>query len=250
MTLALDVELDPDELREVHGTDPRSWFTHVRFGNGESPRHPGYESLEPNHRMKRDLVVPWLARVVPGAKVLDTFSANGAFAFEAMALGAKSVTGVEFDPGRVGTAQLVATYLERHGWASVPRFEVGDVYELERYGSEFDVSLCLGGLYHIPDPVLLLQKLRKVTAKGGYLVLQTSGILRLPGAWARFWWVKDDRAESGFSSLRGGSGRWMFTTKHVDHMLGFAGFEILERRRPPMSKRRRFPWYCALARAV
>ena len=88
MTLSLDVELSPEEAAEIRGTDPRWWFTQFRFANAESPRHPSFARLEANNEFKRSLVLDWVERLAPGARVLDTFCANGAFSFEAARLGA------------------------------------------------------------------------------------------------------------------------------------------------------------------
>lgn len=251
MTLTLDVRLTPDELARLEETDPRWWFTQFRFANGESPRHPASEKLEANNEFKRSLVGDWLERIVPGASVLDTFCANGAFSFEAARLGAGRVVGVDFDPPRIECAQMVARILSAHGWPVVPEFRTGDVYRLaEVAGDDFDVTVSLGGLYHVADPVLVLRRLREVTRTGGHLVFQTSRLAWLPGRWARFMVRGEDRRGGGLSSHREGEGVWQLSPGAVEAMLQVSGFEILEVRRPPVARRRRFRWYAALARAV
>ncbi len=256
MGLTLDVSLTPTEQQLIAASDPRSWFTQFRFNNAESPRHPAYGPLEVYDEMKRRLIVPWLKRVVPGKSVLDTFSANGGFGFEAARSGARSVLGVEFDESRVACANLTASILANHGWETVPHFNVGDVYKLSSEApGPFDVTLCLGGLYHVADPVFVLRQLRSVTTEGGHLLLQTvvlrtTSIVPLPGAWATFWSVQEDRTQAGFSSLSSGSGRWHFTWRLVDQMLSFVGFRVLERKFSPWVRRAHFPWYCVLAVAT
>ncbi len=253
MTLVLDVELTPEELEHVAGTDPRWWFTQFRFANGESPRHPRFDALEANNEFKRRLVLDWLERFAPGARVLDTFCANGAFSFEAARLGASRVLGVDFDPPRIECAELVAGLLSAHGWDNaVPAFRSGDVYDLPAAtgGEEFDVVVCLGGLYHVADPVLVLEALRKAAAAGAHLLLQTSRLVWMPGQWARFSVRGEDRRESGLSSHRAGGGVWELSPGALLAMLRVARFEVLEVRRPPPTKRRKFRWFAALARAV
>ncbi|HEY7283008.1 MAG TPA: methyltransferase domain-containing protein [Actinomycetota bacterium] len=253
MTLVLDVELTPEELRHVAGTDPRWWFTQFRFANGESPRHPRFEALEANNEFKRALVLDWLARLAPGSRVLDTFCANGAFSFEAARLGATKVLGVDFDPPRIECAEFVSGLLSAHGWdRAVPEFRPGDAYDLGAAtgGERFDVVLCLGGLYHVADPVLVLRRLRSAAANGAHLLLQTSRLVWVPGQWARFSVREEDRRGSGLSSHRAGEGVWELSPGAVRAMLRVAGFQVVESRMPPIAKRRKFRWFAALARAV
>jgi tRNA (mo5U34)-methyltransferase len=252
VTLRLDVELTPDELRRVADTDPNRWFTQVAFANGASPRHPRFEALEANNERKRRLVLDWLQRVASGARVLDTFCANGAFSFEAARLGAERVLGVDFDPPRIECAELVSDLLAAHGWATVPEFRSGNVYELAEVtkGEEFDVVLCLGGLYHVADPVLVLHRLREAASPGAHLLFQTSRMVWVPGQWARFSVREEDRRAGGLSSHRAGAGVWELSPGAIRAMLRVAGFEVLEARRPPVAGRRKFRWFTAFARAV
>jgi tRNA (mo5U34)-methyltransferase len=252
VTLQLDVELTPDELQALEQTDPKWWFTQVRFANGETPKHPKFPALEANNEFKRDLVLDWLKRHAPGARVLDTFCANGAFSFEAARLGAARVLGVDFDPPRIEAAELVAGLLAAHDWATVPEFRSGNVYALgEATGGErFDVVICLGGLYHVADPVHVLKQLRAAADDGAHLLFQTSRLARAPGQWARFSVREEDRRGSGLSSHKAGEGVWELSAGALRAMLRVAGFEVLDVRRPPMAKRRKFRWFAALARAV
>jgi 2-polyprenyl-3-methyl-5-hydroxy-6-metoxy-1,4-benzoquinol methylase len=250
--ITLDVELTPDEAARLAGTDPRWWFTQVRFANAESPRHPSFEKLEANNEFKRGLVLDWLEQAAPGAGVLDTFCANGSFSFEAARLGAARVLGIDFDQPRIECASMVAALLAAHGWpGAVPEFVAGDIYRLpDVAGEKFEVVLSLGGLYHVADPVLVLRRLREVTTTGGRLILQTSRLLWVPGRWARFMVRGEDRRGGGLTSHRQGEGVWQLSPGAVEAMLGVAGFRVLQSRRPPVARRRRFRWYAALAEAV
>jgi 2-polyprenyl-3-methyl-5-hydroxy-6-metoxy-1,4-benzoquinol methylase len=252
VAITLDVELSPQEAARLAQTDARWWFTQVRFANAESPRHPGFATLEANNEFKRGLVLDWLERAAPGARVLDTFCANGSFSFEAARLGASRVMGIDFDPPRIECASMVAGLLDAHGWSGViPEFRSGDVYRLaEVAGEEFDVVLSLGGLYHVADPVLVLRRLREVTATGGRLIVQTSRLLWVPGLWARFMVRGEDRRSDGLSSHKEGEGVWQLSPGTVEAMLKVAGFRVLESRKPPVARRRRYRWYAALAEAV
>jgi hypothetical protein len=107
-----------------------------------------------------------------------------------------------------------------------------------------------GGLYHVADPVLVLRRVREVTVTGGHLVFQTSRLMWLPGRWARFMVRPSDRREAGFSSFVPGQGVWQLTPGAVEAMLEVAGFRVLQARRPPVARRRRFRWLAALCEAV
>jgi 2-polyprenyl-3-methyl-5-hydroxy-6-metoxy-1,4-benzoquinol methylase len=251
VALTLDVELGPEEIERVASTDPRWWFTEVHFANARSPRHPAAARLEGNNEFKRGLVLDWVERLAPRARVLDTFCANGAFSFECARLGAASVLGVDFDPPRIECGELVAGLLRAHDWPVVPEFRTGDVYELPAVvGATFDLVLSLGGLYHVADPVLVLRRLREVTADGGHLVLQTSRVVSAPGRWSRFMVRGQDRRGQGLSSHKRGEGVWQLSPGAIEAMLGVAGFRVVETRRPSLRKRRRFPWFAALAEAA
>ena len=252
MTIKLDVELTPAEREAVERTDPKWWFTQVEFANASTPRHPQFEKLEANNEFKRGLVLDWMEKVVPGKRVLDTFCANGSFSFEAVRMGATEVLGVDFDPPRIEAGNFVGSLLRGHGWNVAPEFRSGDVYDLSSVvsGRTFDVTVMIGGLYHVADPVLVLKQARRVTETGGHLVFQTSRLLWMPGRWARFMVRPTDRREKGFSSFKEGEGVWQLTPGAVQAMLGVAGFKVLEERKPPVAKRRRFRWYAALCEAV
>ena len=245
MSLVLDFDLTSAEREVVLAIPPTAWFTHVKFRNAASPLHPQAMALDQNHEMKRSLLLPWIKAHVKGKRVLDLFCANGAFSFEAAMAGAKEVLGVEFSEERVACAQALADIVrEKTEWC-VPKFSVGSVYELGRMFTEpFDVVMCLGGLYHIPDPPYVLDQIRALT--GELLIVQTSSILSGRGSWGEFR-LRQDETGKGMTSVIGGRGAWHLTVECFENMLRHAGFTIMRSCRPPVLKRRRFPLYCALA---
>jgi tRNA (mo5U34)-methyltransferase len=242
--LKLDFMLTSEELAEMTSIPAAYWFTRVKFANGISPRCPESAFLDTNHEMKKTLMLPWIRENVRGKRVLDLFSANGAFAVECALAGADAVVGVEFDAGRVKCAEFLARVLSRHG-VSAPTFCLGDVYSLSRQFSEpFDIVLCMGGLYHIADPPYVLSEIRKVMKEK--LIIQTSGILPSTRNTATFY-IREDRTDRGLTSIRGEMGVWQFSVSCFQSMLQHAGLKVIEDQRPEFWKRRRFPWYCALA---
>jgi len=245
--LNLNASLTKDEFAEMSNISPNAWFTQVKFANGLSPRCQEASTLDANHEMKKRLMMPWIQENIRGKRVLDLFSANGAFAFECALAGAQEVVGIEFDEDRVRCAQFVAGVLRRNGMVA-PQFYVADVYSIaDRFSEPFDVVLCMGGLYHIADPPYILTQIRKLTRDK--VILQTSGVL--PGTDNRATFViREDQTAKGLTSLRGGKGVWMVSVPCFHAILTHAGFHLLEDAQPEASQRERFPWYCALAGAV
>jgi len=221
-----------------------SWFTQVRFANGVSPRCQEASHLDPNHEMKKKLVLPWIRDAVRGKRVLDLFCANGAFAVECALAGAKEVVGVEFDTERVRCAQFLAGVLQRND-VTAPTFCVADVYSIvDRFCEPFDVVLCMGGLYHIADPPYILTQMRRLMKET--MIIQTSGILPGRGNKATFL-IRDDQTNRGLTSIVGGKGVWKISIPCFKAMLTHAGLRVEEDKQPDFWQRRRFPWYCALA---
>jgi predicted RNA methylase len=244
MSLSFDFALTETEQESMRRIPSSAWFTQVDFRNVCSPHHPESD-LDENHRLKRQLILPWLNANVKGRAVLDLFCANGAFSFEAVLAGAKEVVGFEFDKDRVQCAQFLSNIFQSRTGLNAPAFIRGDVYDLSRTFQEpFDVVVCLGGLYHIADPPHVLDQIRDLTRER--LIVQTSSILNGYGSWGKFVLRKDETTR-GMTSLIGGRGAWHLTAECFENMLRHAGFKIVESLRPSIFKRHRFPWYCALA---
>jgi 2-polyprenyl-3-methyl-5-hydroxy-6-metoxy-1,4-benzoquinol methylase len=241
--LCLDFWLTPQESNEMASIPAKNWFTQVKFANGISPRHPEAAVLDINHEMKKKLMLPWIQQNVPGKRVLDLFSANGAFAIECALAGAKEIVGMEFDSERVRCANFLARVLQRNGITSL-KFCVGDVYNLtQRFAEPFDIVLCMGGLYHIADPPYVLSQMRKLMKDK--LIIQTSSVIPGRGNKASFI-IREDRTSNGLSSIQGGKGVWTFSVSCFQSMLHHAGLRVLAEKRPEVWNRGRFPWYCAV----
>ena len=246
--LKFDFDLNKQELEQMRAIKSESWFTQVAFRNATSPRHPEGDNLDANHNLKMKMVLPWIQSQVRGKRVLDLFCANGAFSFQAALAGAREVVGVEFSKDRTQCAEFLASTLSGRIHCTTPTFIAGDVYDLARVFKEpFDVVLCLGGLYHIPDPPFVLTQIRIVTTET--LIVQTSSVLPGRGNRAKFV-VRQDLRHRGLTSVIGGKGAWHYTAPCFESFLRHAGFKVIESARPPLLLRKRFPWYCALAKPV
>jgi SAM-dependent methyltransferase len=243
--LQLDIDLTDEQKTAMAAFPGTSWFTSVSYRNAKSPTHPD-RALAENNAMKQSMVNDWVTAAVRGKRVLDLFSANGAFAIVAALAGAKEVVGVEFAEDRIKCAQFIAGTVRTDCRIE---FKHGDVYKLPEYFPEpFDVTLCLGGLYHIADPAHVLRQIRAVTKE--HLIVQTSQVLNNRGNWAQFKVRRQDRTSQGMTSIRGGYGTWYCTPECLRELLLHGGFNVLEERQPPRAKRRRFPWYLARCETI
>ncbi len=130
------------------------------------------------HARWPDNIPDWLDKYAPGRSFVDVgcmWKINGEIAFEAEARGAKPVTGLDVVPP---TDECMAAYSRRNSEA---RFLVGDLHDptvLNEVGVH-DVVWCGGVLYHVPNPLLALQRLRSITRQ--YLILATMTIPEVPG---------------------------------------------------------------------
>lgn len=240
MTLRLDIELTDSQKAAMAAIPPTSWFTPVVYRNARSPIHPNRRLVE-NNEMKQALVTDWITQSVKGKRVLDLFSANGAFSFIAALGGAREVVGVEYSEERIKCAEFVASTIPSD---SKIVFRHGDVYKITEYFDEpFEVVLCFGGLYHIADPAFVLRQIGALTKER--LILQTAQVLPIPGNWAKFIVRRQDRTQAGMTSIRGGYGTWHYSPGCLRELLLHGGFRIIEERQPSWLKRRRFPWYLA-----
>ncbi|MGI8624371.1 MAG: class I SAM-dependent methyltransferase [Solirubrobacteraceae bacterium] len=122
--------------------------------------------------------VSWIAEHAGGRSFVDVggmLFLIGGRAFTAEEAGATDVTLLD----AADEWDVWAQERERRG--SSVRFVQGDVHDpvtLERVGVH-DIVWCTGVLYHSPDPVLMLNRLRQITRE--YLFLGSHSIPELPG---------------------------------------------------------------------
>ncbi|MBW2307957.1 MAG: DUF1698 domain-containing protein [Deltaproteobacteria bacterium] len=100
-----------------------------------------------------------------GKTVLDVGCNDGFFAFECRRLGASLVVGIEADSLAFKHATLVNDLL---GMGDIS-FKHMTVYDIDRSLGSFDVTLFLGVLYHLKNPVMVLDRLSSIT-KGRMII--------------------------------------------------------------------------------
>ncbi len=247
MTIRIDYELSPEQIQKMRKIQQDAWFHQIQFKNVTTPAHPFSQTLNVNNEEKREVIVPWIRKLVADKTVLDAFCANGIFSFESAFAGARRIVGVDFAPERIEAANFVAEVLRQKGKKIVPEFYACDVYELaERFKQPFDIVIAIGGLYHVADIPYVLKQIRKVTKEK--LILQTSEILNdrfslrnlfcsSSRARAEFI-VRRDRRDEGLTSVFGGA--WRVTIPCLRRILNYSGFQIRMEKRPKNT--RRFPW--------
>ena len=115
-----------------------------------------------------------LPKRLDGRTVLDVGAWDGFYSFEMERRGAAKVLATDhFCWGGNGWATQDGFNLAREALGSKVEDEHLDVLDLspEAVGGTYDIVLFLGVLYHLPNPLLALERVRSVV--GGMLVLET-----------------------------------------------------------------------------
>lgn len=92
-----------------------------------------------------------------GKTVLDAGCNAGYYSFVAKRRGAERVLGVELDPRYVRQAQYLSNLLGLD-----VQFINDDAHKVDASLGTFDIVICTGLMYHIPDPTNVLSKLAAV----------------------------------------------------------------------------------------
>jgi ubiquinone/menaquinone biosynthesis C-methylase UbiE len=109
-----------------------------------------------------------------GRTVLDVGTGSGRYAVELAARGA-SVTGVDFASQMLALAQEAA---QHQGVAERCRWLQGDFLQLKDLDSQYDVSLAIGFLDYIREPLPILQRMFALTKASCYLSFPKRWTLR------------------------------------------------------------------------
>ncbi len=143
--------------------------------------------------------------------VLDLFCSDGYYGFLTQKFCPDArLVGIDSNKDDIDRCRKMANFIN----LGPTSFIEDDVYHYVENCDSFDLILCTGGLYHIPDPLRLLKGLRKITKQ--YLVIQSAitvehddpDYFETPNPWFKTWgslftntrlfsWVK----ESGFNIL-------------------------------------------------
>jgi tRNA (mo5U34)-methyltransferase len=142
-----------------------NWFHSIEL-------EPGF--VTPGYAVTRDrLELLKIPNDLTGKTVLDVGAWDGFFSFEAERRGAERVLATDdFAWTKTGWSSKAGFDLAREALGSHVEDAQIDVLDLdpEKLG-RFDIVLCLGVLYHMRHPMLMLEKVMGVT--GGTLILET-----------------------------------------------------------------------------
>jgi tRNA (mo5U34)-methyltransferase len=235
------VAVDADELRRR--VEAVRWFHTMDLGNGVHT--PGV--YDPRRLLPR-LALP--ARL-DGRRVLDVGAWDGFFSFEMERRGADVLATDSFSWSGGGWGTKDGFDLAREALSSHVRDLWIDPHDLspDRVGGTYDVVLMLGVLYHLRDPLLVLERIRSVTH--GLLVLETeNGMLLTRRPAAEFF---------PGSELNNDSTNWwapnVAATVGMLRACGFSKVDVVWRRPFPLrvakwAKRRRGPHRVSLLHAL
>ena len=194
-----------------------------------------------------DLWRELIARYAPGRRFVDVgcmWKVDGAYAFLAVDAGATEVAGVDLQ------AATPAFEAENARRGMPVRFVRGDVNEraVTAELGTFDVVFCSGVLYHVPNPLFTLGRLRTIARET--LILGTSiipelsrpqaaiyyphlpdrarGVLtyRTPPGYDKIGLDTEYRAEWDYANYF-----WGLTPSCVEALVTTAGFRVVERHR-------------------
>lgn len=106
-----------------------------------------------------------------GLRVLDIGARDGYFSFEIEKRGAE-VLAVDYCP-----SQEMGFDVAKQILGSSVQFLQANLYELPSCDlEEFDIVLCLGVIYHVPDPYLTFEILRALVKVGGQVFLESNNL--------------------------------------------------------------------------
>lgn len=162
------IALSEEQRREIAGIN---WWHHIPIGPLRTPGRTSAAHQE------------WIAQQLPadlrGASVLDIGAWDGYFSFLAEARGASSVLAIdELQNPSAHTSGTEGFELAKRLLGSRVEYRVKSLSEAPTLGRRFDVVLCLGVYYHVPDPMAALRTLGTLVSEGGRIFLEG---MYLPG---------------------------------------------------------------------
>ena len=165
---------------------------------------------------------------------------NGYFSFLAEVYGANEVTGFDiYEPSE----EFLRTHKERNSRVIFRQGDINSNSIVSKLG-QFEVVYCTGLLYHVPDPVFTLNKLRQICS--GVLILGTAVIPEFTGIKnmavyypfleknQRNIWKQNSGDQSGITTpfdLKQGYGNWIWglTNSCLMSLAKTAGFDVIEK---------------------
>lgn len=229
------------------------WMYEFEFSDGTRTALL-HEDLRAIHAVRRSMIFELLDAVDfdPCATVLDLACNEGFFSFEFAKRGARDVHGIDARATNIEKASYVR---ERFG-LPMCRFSVGDVTTTDLEAGGHDITLLLGIIYHVEDPIKLLRRAARSARR--LLIVETQLTKSHPPM--RFGWgspearesrdhwamLREDDAANELASMRGFS--LVPSASAVVSVLRDEGFRSILQLHP--NDRVKEPQYEAVDRAI
>jgi ubiquinone/menaquinone biosynthesis C-methylase UbiE len=242
--MALEKSLTLDEIRQgiaEHGP----WFYRFQFPGGLETVPSIPTSVEgifgTRLEMVNRAVRNHFGARLPQIECLDVGCHEGFYSLALAGLGAKRVVGVDVRPENLARARFVAAAMDARNVA----YREGRVESLATdIGETFDLTLFLGVLYHVEDPMRCLRQVAAVTKE--MCVIETQVIDEITGftEWGSREWTRPYRGviavideanefEAGIRETGVSSMATCPSPEALRYMLSCAGFRHIEPIEPP-----------------
>lgn len=206
--------MEHGKLRELMSAQ---WFHAIDFGGGLVSPGRFAERLPPNYTLFG--VFELLRELeLAGATVVDVGTMDGLVAFVMARLGAARVIATDLAP-----RQTFSAAREALGLAVDYRVPVQATALPEALGEErADVVVLAGVLYHVFDPIAVLEACRRAIKREGWLIVETSYLFD-EGA-ARMSFSPADHTARGIDRA---NVFWRPSRRALEGMLQLVGFEVI-----------------------
>ncbi len=172
----LPIDVDPALARATVEAAP-FWFHTFALNRAEGIYTPGAAR---DHRYR----VSALPRDFGGMSVLDVGTFDGFYAFLSEHRGADRIVAVDNEQYRLWVASRWGVELGGgEGFRAIHRllgsaveYRRMDAFELDGLDERFDLVFCFGILHRVENPLGLLRVLRRRTASGGTVLVETYGV--------------------------------------------------------------------------
>lgn len=174
-------------LKQVMALEP--WFYTFDLGNGEIVRSKLSKDIQTIHKTRLQMVLSAVEKHfgprLSSARCLDVGCHEGFFSFE-IAKKVRSVTGIDIRKVSLQKAKLV----KRINGVENTDFYQGNCYGLDQ-SEAYDLTLFLGVLYHLHDPIGALVNMAKVTKELCVIETQVIDEIRGQTEWGSKNWSRE-----------------------------------------------------------
>lgn len=201
-------------LRELMS---EKWFHAIDFGEGLVSPGRFAERLPPNYTLFG--VFELLRQMdLSGATVVDVGTMDGLVAFVMARLGAARVIATD-----LAARETFSAARDALGLAIDYRVPVQAIALPESLGAErADVVVLAGVLYHVFDPLAVLESCRRALKREGWLIIETSYLFDEGGARMAF-----SPADESARGIERANVFWRPSRRALEGMLQLVGFEVV-----------------------